>query len=50
MESHAAFLNNLNAIVNLKDIADLPRILEQAISEYNELYKEFNAAFKLHAL
>ena len=50
MESHAAFLNNLNAIVNLKDIADLPRILEQAISEFNELYKEFNAAFKLHAL
>ncbi len=50
MESHAAFLHNVNAIVNFKDIADLPRILEQALREYNELYKEFNEAFKLNAL
>lgn len=50
MESHSAFLHNVNAIVNFKDIADLPRILEQALREYNELYKEFNAALKLQAL
>jgi len=50
MESHAAFLHNVNATVNFRDIADLPRILEQALREYNELYKEFNAAFKLNAL
>ena len=50
MESHAAFLHNVNAIVNFKDITDLPRILEQTLSEYNKLYKEFNAALKLQSL
>jgi predicted Zn finger-like uncharacterized protein len=50
MESHAAFLQNVNAIVNFKDLSDLPRILEHTFREYNELYREFNAALKLHPL
>jgi response regulator RpfG family c-di-GMP phosphodiesterase len=50
MEAHTAFLNNVNAIVNTKDIAEVPRVLEHALREYNELYKEFNAALNLHAL
>lgn len=50
MDAHSAFLNNVNAVVNVSDIDDLPRILEVALREYNELYKEFNGAFNLAAL
>lgn len=50
MEAHAAFLNNVNAIVNTKDIAEVPRVLEHALREYNELYKEFNIALNQPAL
>lgn len=50
MESHAAFLHNVNAIVNLKDLSDLSRILDHSLHEFNELYREFNAALKLRAL
>ncbi|MEP6635179.1 MAG: hypothetical protein ABJB97_00540 [Acidobacteriota bacterium] len=50
MESHAAFLNNFNAIVNVKEIDQLPRLLDHAIREFNELYKEFNVALNLPAL
>jgi predicted Zn finger-like uncharacterized protein len=44
MDAHAAFLQNVNAVVNFNDLGDLPEILERAIREYNELYKDFNAA------
>jgi predicted Zn finger-like uncharacterized protein len=50
MDAHAAFLNNVNAIVNIHDIEDLPRIIEVALREYNELYREFYSAFNLTAL
>jgi len=50
MEAHAAFLNNVNAIVNIKDIDDVPRVLEHALRDYNELYKEFNLALNVGAL
>ena len=50
MDAHAAFLNNVNAIVNLSDLEDLPHILEVALREFNELYKDFNSALSLSAL
>lgn len=50
MDAHAAFLNNANAIVNLADLEDLPHILEVALREFNELYKDFNSALSLSAL
>jgi len=50
MDAHAAFLNNVNAIVNINDIEDLPKIMEVALREYNELYREFYNAFGLTAL
>ena len=50
MDAHAAFLNNVNAIVNVVDIDELPRIMEVALREYNELYREFYGAFGLTAL
>jgi predicted Zn finger-like uncharacterized protein len=50
MDAHAAFLNNANAIVNLADLEDLPHILEVALRDFNELYKDFNSALSLSAL
>ena len=50
MDAHAAFLNNVNTIVNINDIDELPRILEVALREYNELYRELYRAFSLTAL
>ena len=50
MDAHAAFLNNVNAIVNFGDVDQLPRVLDLSLRDYNELYKDFNAAFNLLAL
>ena len=44
MDAHAAFLHNVNIIVNLNDLGDLAEILERSMREFNELYKDFNAA------
>ena len=50
LDAHAAFLNNVNAIVNVNDIEELQRIMDVALREYNELYREFYTAFSLTAL
>ena len=50
MDAHAAFLNNVNAVVNVTDIEELSRVMEVALREYNELYREFYSAFGLTAL
>jgi predicted Zn finger-like uncharacterized protein len=50
MDAHAAFLNNVNAVVNVADIEELSRIMEVGLREYNELYREFYTAFGLTAL
>ena len=50
MDAHAAFLNNVNAVVNLTDIEQLERIMDVALREYNELYREFYTASGLTAL
>ena len=42
MDSHTAFLNNVNAIVNVNEVDELPKLIEHRVREYNELYKEFN--------
>jgi CheY-like chemotaxis protein len=47
MDAHAAFLHNVNAIVNFKEVDDLVGILGHALREYNELYKEFNVALNV---
>jgi CheY-like chemotaxis protein len=44
MDSHGAFLNNVNAIINLKDLDDLVRVINHSLRSFNELYKDFNAA------
>ena len=50
MDAHAAFLHNANAVVNLRDVQDLHGILEVALREYNELYKDMNLALNVPAL
>jgi predicted Zn finger-like uncharacterized protein len=50
MDAHAAFLNNANAIVNVNDLDDLDRVMDVALREFNELYREFFSAFGLNAL
>jgi predicted Zn finger-like uncharacterized protein len=50
MDAHSAFLSNVNLVVNVADVDELHRIMEVALKEYNELYREFNAAFSLTAL
>ncbi|HKS09478.1 MAG TPA: zinc-ribbon domain-containing protein [Pyrinomonadaceae bacterium] len=50
MDAHAAFLNNVNAIVNVNDLDDLERVMDIALREYNELYREFYTASGLTAL
>ena len=42
MDPHAAFLNNVNAIINLNELDELPRLIDHRLREYNELYKDFN--------
>ncbi|HEU4767422.1 MAG TPA: MJ0042-type zinc finger domain-containing protein [Pyrinomonadaceae bacterium] len=50
MDAHAAFLNNVNLVVNIADLDELSRIMDVALREYNELYRDFNRAFSLTAL
>jgi predicted Zn finger-like uncharacterized protein len=50
MDAHAAFLNNVNAIVNINDLEGMPKLLEQRLREYNELYKDFNNVTGVSAL
>jgi hypothetical protein len=50
MEAHAAFLNSVNAVVNEKDIAEVPRVLEHGLRDFNELYRELNGVLNLTAL
>lgn len=50
MDAHAAFLNNVNAVVNLADLDQLPQILDIALREFNDLYKDFNLALTLAPL
>jgi len=50
LDAHAAFLNNVNAVVNVNEVTELPKLIEQRLREFNELYTEFNAAMHLSAL
>lgn len=50
MDAHAAFLTNVNAIVNVNDLDELGRVMDIALREYNELYREFYSASGFTAL
>src|ERR1043165_4007322 len=44
MDLHAAFLQNVNLVVNPSDLEQIPEALEVSIRHYNELYKPFTRA------
>ncbi len=47
MDLHAAFLHNVNLVVNPSDIDQLPDALEISIRHHNELYKPLYAALDI---
>jgi CheY-like chemotaxis protein len=47
MDGHTAFLSSGNLVVNFNELAELPEILDRSLREFNELYKDFNAALGL---
>lgn len=49
-DAHAAFVSNVNLVVNPSDIENLPRALERALRDYNDLYSDFNSALNVAAL
>ena len=50
MDAHSAFLNNVNAVVNVLDMSDLPAMIEHRLRDFNELYKDFNNATNVPSL
>jgi predicted Zn finger-like uncharacterized protein len=50
LDAHAAFVNNVNLVINPADIEILPQALERALRDFNELYRDFNNAFRVAAV
>ncbi len=47
MDLHAAFLHNVNLVVNPSDVEQLPEALDVSLRHYNELYAPLNAALNV---
>jgi predicted Zn finger-like uncharacterized protein len=47
MDLHAAFLQNVNLVVNPSDVEQLPEALEVSIRLFNELYRPFTRALDI---
>jgi predicted Zn finger-like uncharacterized protein len=47
LDTHAAFVSNVNLVVNLADLEHLPHALERAARDYKELYRDFNTALNV---
>jgi hypothetical protein len=47
LDSHAAFVQNVNLIVNIVDVDKLPLVLERTLRDFNDLYRDFNAALNI---
>lgn len=43
-DAHAAFVNHVNLIVNTKDAGEMSPVLERAVRDFNELYRDFSKA------
>ena len=50
LDTHAAFVHNVNLAVNPVDLESLPQALERALRDYNELYKDLFASLNVTAL
>lgn len=47
LDSHAAFVHNVNVVINTADLEKLPKVLERTLRDYNDLYRDFNAALNI---
>jgi predicted Zn finger-like uncharacterized protein len=47
LDSHAAFVQNVNLVVNIADVDKLPKVLERTLRDFNDLYRDFNAALNI---
>ena len=47
LDSHAAFVHNVNLVVNIADVDKLPQVLERTLRDFNDLYRDFNAALNI---
>jgi hypothetical protein len=50
LDQHAAFVSNVNLLVNHSDIEQMPRALERSLRDYNELYRDLNRALNVAPL
>lgn len=50
LDTHAAFVNNVNMVVNPNDIENMPRALERGIRDFNDLYRDFNSVLNVAAI
>lgn len=47
LDTHAAFVHNVNLVVNFADLEYLPNALERAARDFKELYRDFNNALNV---
>jgi hypothetical protein len=50
LDTHAAFVNNVNLVVNVGDVDHLPQALERAIRDFNDLYRDFNSTLNIASI
>jgi predicted Zn finger-like uncharacterized protein len=46
-DQHAAFIHHANLTINPAEIEEMPYVLERAIRNFNELYRDFNRALQV---
>ena len=44
LDAHAAFLNNVNLIINVNDVDDMTPALDRALRDFNDLHRSYNDA------
>jgi predicted Zn finger-like uncharacterized protein len=44
MDLHAAFLHNVNLVINPSDVEEMPEAIEVSLRHYNELYRDYSRA------
>jgi predicted Zn finger-like uncharacterized protein len=47
LDTHAAFVRNVNLVVNFSDLDYLPHALERAARDFKELYRDLNSALNV---
>lgn len=50
LDTHAAFVHNVNLVLNTADIDRLPNALERTLRDFNDLYRDFNTALDIAAI